>query len=325
MKDLLTEKDAPEPNGPTSTEGLRLPNMADRLRAALNACGDGTLNFSGIETGFKQLDEVSDGLQGLVLIGATPGVGKSAFAIQVGLEQAKQGRPVVYLSYEMPVKVVIWRMLANLSGLNMADIRRNGRLYEDPKHEAHKPKFTEAIETLTSAFENFTILTGEDLKGEQDGQVFPLPPSALKPQILPAKSKADGKQPLFIVDSLNVVRLPGQHRDNVSRIEAIIADLRELTGEDATVIALSHINREGAKGGDPVLQGYKGSSGIEHEADLAIIMKNQDNGTDQEDGPERPIEFHVLKNRNGLTPSEPIKFSFNGATQTFTEEPKKGH
>lgn len=66
-------------------------------------------------TGFSKLDEITGGLEGgdVIVIGARPGVGKSAFTSQIILEMAKAGKRIGFYNLEMSEKQVYERLLSN--------------------------------------------------------------------------------------------------------------------------------------------------------------------------------------------------------------------
>ena len=91
-------------------------------------------------TGFPKLDDITGGLEGgdMIVIGARPGVGKSAFISQIILEMAKNGKRIGFYNLEMSDKQVYERFLSNRSGIRMNRIRRAKRFLGDEQDRFQK-------------------------------------------------------------------------------------------------------------------------------------------------------------------------------------------
>ena len=77
-------------------------------------------SFHGLETGFTRLDKLTNGLHGgeLIVVAARPGCGKSALAMNIVENVAKQGKTVAVFSLEMSKDQLIERMLSSMSGVS---------------------------------------------------------------------------------------------------------------------------------------------------------------------------------------------------------------
>ncbi len=87
---------------------------------------------TGIPTGFNDLDNVLSGLHAsnLVIVGARPGMGKTAFALGVAASVAmKQKVPVLLFSLEMSRKELVQRLLSAEAQIDSTRMR-NGKLLE---------------------------------------------------------------------------------------------------------------------------------------------------------------------------------------------------
>lgn len=87
---------------------------------------------TGMPTGFTDLDNVLSGLHqsNLVIVGARPGMGKTAFALGVGANVAmKQRVPVLMFSLEMSRKELVQRLLSSEAQIDSTRMR-NGKLLE---------------------------------------------------------------------------------------------------------------------------------------------------------------------------------------------------
>ncbi|MDA8080779.1 MAG: replicative DNA helicase [Actinomycetota bacterium] len=87
---------------------------------------------TGIPTGFNDLDNLLSGLHAsnLVIVGARPGMGKTAFALGVAASVAmKQKVPVLLFSLEMSRKELVQRLLSAEAQIDSTRMR-NGKLLE---------------------------------------------------------------------------------------------------------------------------------------------------------------------------------------------------
>ena len=78
--------------------------------------------LQGVPTGFKDVDQLFNGLRGgqLIILAARPGVGKSSFAMNLAVNAAKQKSTVAFFSLEMSSVEITKRLLSAESGINLS-------------------------------------------------------------------------------------------------------------------------------------------------------------------------------------------------------------
>ena len=84
----------------------------------------------GLHTGFKELDEITNGWQpaGLFIIAGRPAIGKTAFALSMIKRMAVENKiPCAYFSLEMSSQQFIQRLMINVCELSDKNLR-NGQL-----------------------------------------------------------------------------------------------------------------------------------------------------------------------------------------------------
>ena len=88
---------------------------------------------SRIYIGFPGLDDILGGLEGgdMIVIGARPGVGKSAFVTQVTTSLARSGKRVGFYNLEMQEKQIYERFVVAESGIGLTRLRRAARFLGD--------------------------------------------------------------------------------------------------------------------------------------------------------------------------------------------------
>ena len=88
--------------------------------------------MTGISTGFYKLDKITSGLHPheLIIIAARPGMGKTAFALNLATNMAMSGKTVALFNMEMSAEQLVMRMLASV-GQIFGDKLKSGNLKND--------------------------------------------------------------------------------------------------------------------------------------------------------------------------------------------------
>jgi len=91
-----------------------------------------TTGVTGIPTGFYQLDELTSGWQkqNVIVVGARPGMGKTALALYFAIIASKKGYPVAIFSLEMSASELTFRIQSMESNVESEKIR-SGRVNID--------------------------------------------------------------------------------------------------------------------------------------------------------------------------------------------------
>lgn len=238
----------------------------------------------GIPTGLQDLDDLLDGglqRQSLVVIGARPGMGKTAIGMTIGLHVA-QTHSVGFLSLEMPHKDVRDRQLAILSGLPLAHLKR-------PK--LHDLNWTSVSNTVERARDlRFHV---SDRAGLNILQV------RARARALKRRHGLD----VLVLDYIGLMPGTDPKMLRAYQIEEITKGLKALAKElDICIIALAQVNRGVADRADqtPMLSDLRDSGGIEQDADVVAFINRPIVSK-----PDLPADFkpyallRIAKNRQG--------------------------
>ena len=118
---MQISEDRPKEGGPQAVNPL-LSKAVDRIDELFRS--DAAL--TGISTGFKELDDMTSGLQksDLVIVAARPSMGKTTFAMNL-VEHAvlNDDRPMVVFSMEMPAEQLMMRMLSSIGRIDQTKVR----------------------------------------------------------------------------------------------------------------------------------------------------------------------------------------------------------
>jgi replicative DNA helicase len=255
----------------------------------------------GLETGFLELDEMTNGLQNgeMIIVAARPSMGKTAFAMNIIEGVACDGgHPCAVFSLEMSKQQLAQRMLCSRGGVDAHKLRKGA---------------------LSSAdFQKLAITVGELAKAPiwvDDAAGLTILEFRAKARRL--KMQHDIK--MIMIDYLQLMDNPAaesrqQAIGEISR--GIKAVARELM---IPIITLSQLNRgsEGRDGHRPRMSDLRESGSIEQDADVVALLHREDYYKLQEPDyvPDNIAEVIVAKQRNG--PTGTIKLTFDNKSTRF--------
>lgn len=244
--------------------------------------------------GFDTLDAMLGGLEGgdMIVIGARPSVGKSAFVTQVTSSLAKQGKRIGFFNLEMQNKQMYERFMVNESGIKLTRLRKAIRFLGDEQE-----RFDKANERLSKA-ENIIITT------EGNKSV--------------AEIRAESRHmnyDIIIIDYLQLLKANTTYKGNrTAEVGEISRAIKNLAMElNIPIIALSQLNRvsEGRETKEPTMAELREAGNIEQDASVIMLMWNIDN----EDKTKKGVK--IEKNRQGECGKVVMKF--NGESMQFEE------
>lgn len=262
--------------------------------------------LSGIDTGFTELNRVTDGWQkgDLIYIGARPSMGKTAFVINSFLRAARRNKNlhVTFFSIEMGTSQIIDRLIAAVGGINLFKLRNPKKYFTEPD-EWHR--YTTAAGILEQL--NLDI---RDENSVQDMRAAVRRNIALHPD----------RDHVVFIDYLTLIR-PIHHRPSRHHeIEEISRSLKDMARDlDIPVIALAQLNRsvEQRQNKRPMLSDLRESGSIEQDADLVLFLYRDDyyNPDSEHKG---IVEVLIPKNRNGESGTY-IELFFDRTKNVFTD------
>ncbi len=262
--------------------------------------------ISGVASGFKDVDDLFHGFRGgdLVILAARPGVGKTAFALNLATSAAKLGATVAFLSLEMSASQLVQRVLASEARVSLSKLRA-GQV-----QEADWAAIIEASSTLSNLkiqFDDTPALSILELRAKARREL------------------RDAEKGLIIVDYLQLMQPPQARRDGNRAVEVaeISRGLKVLAKEmDMPVIALSQLSRAVEMRGKkrPMLSDLRESGAIEQDADIVMFIDRSMDEMEAESD-DRPdmgtAELIVAKHRNG--PTRDITLAFNAEYTRFMD------
>lgn len=246
----------------------------------------------GIPTGFQDLDALTQGLQrtDLIILAARPAMGKTAVALNLALNAAKTGQPVVVFSLEMSREQLMGRMIAIETGIETSRQRTGQLRREEWGLLAHG--VSELSKIPVAINDRSTIGVAE-----------------MRAQCRKLSAGMGRDLGLVIVDYLQLME--GRGSDNrVQEISRITRSLKGMAKElNVPVIALSQLSRavEQRTNKRPMLSDLRESGSIEQDADL-VVMLYRDEYYNPETQDRGITEVILAKNRHGSVGTIPLLF-----------------
>ena len=264
-------------------------------------------DFAFCRTGYASLDKMLGGgmlRQGVYIIGARPGMGKTTLGINIAENIAKRDSNVLFVSMEMSRTQIMAKRIAIVGGISYTKLM-NGSLGDAARGEA----VTTAAALSKRPF---------NLVDKSKMTVVDIGRAARQVKNVSA----------IVVDYLGLVR-PEEVKSNKPRYEEmtdISADLKALAKLlGVPIMVLCQLNRENSSTTDkrPQLQHLRDSGAIEQDADCVVLLHRPEyyNAEKLKDDYVPPaleeIELIVAKNRHGETGL--VKLSWRGGTGEIRE------
>ena len=255
----------------------------------------------GLSSGLRDLDMKINGLNksDLLLVAARPAMGKSAFALNIGVNVAKKyDKTVAIFNLEMSKEQLAMRLLANESFIELQKLA-TGKLTE---------------EEWTKLSMAASVLSQTDIRIDDN-------PSVTVADIN-AKCRRLDNLGLVIIDYLQLMQGSGYGKGGDNRVTVVgeISRALKIMAKELNipVICLSQLSRavESRTDKRPILSDLRESGAIEQDADSVMFLYRDEyyNENTEEKG---VAECIVAKNRHGETGT--VKLQWIPQYQTFAD------
>ena len=217
-------------------------------------------SLRGIKTGYRDLDNMTAGLQrsDLIILAARPAMGKTTLVTNLAYNVATiEKKSVLFFSLEMSKEQLVDRMLADAAGVDSWNIR-TGNLSDDDF-----AKLSEAMGEMAEA-----PIYIDDTPGV----------SVLEMRTKARRAAHENELGLIIIDYLQLMQGSGSSQtqgNRVQEVSEISRGLKLLARElNVPVIALSQLSRsvESRQPQIPQLADLRESGSIEQDADIVMFI-----------------------------------------------------
>lgn len=281
-----------------SSEFKKIQEVLFKAQSDLEFLSKNKGDITGLATNFIDYDRLTKGLHPneLIILAARPGVGKTAFALNLATNVAMNSNSTVAIfTLEMAAEQLAMRMISSIGKIEMNKLKSGNLAHEDLK------RFNEAISRLAE-----TKIYIDDTAGITIGEI--------RSKCRRLASSPDGLS-LVIIDYLTLIqgssRYSGNRQQEVSEISRSLKTMALELG--VPVIALAQLSRnvEGRENKRPILSDLRESGSIEQDADIVAFLYRDDYYADDKSNPTSDIELIIAKHRSGPPGTINLKFQKN--------------
>jgi replicative DNA helicase len=275
---------------------LDTPNGSMNPRSALDVLVDlnehvtsGNVGeYQPIPLGFTPLDKtIGSGLRGgeLLLIGGAQGTGKTTMALQMARNVASGGQAnVLYICFEHEEQYLLNRLIAMESALAHLPHKTGAIKIQDVRREilgtwmaegtggpqlASNPRLRPSLDRIARYGQNLFLMRGTQTASTVDNMR----------QLIRQHKELSGDRRLFVVvDYLQKVPVYPEPPTESEKVTFVVNGLKDISlTEDVPMIAIVAADKEGLKAARLRNHHLRGSSAINYEADIIVILNEKYN------------------------------------------------
>jgi replicative DNA helicase len=273
-------------------EGTLAPRSALDVLTSLNErVAEGSIeDLVPIATGFVPLDKtIGGGLRPgeLMLIGGAQGQGKTTMALQMARNMAASGQAtVLYVCFEHDEEYLIQRMVAMESALSHLPKKSGAVKIQDVKKEVvsaytasaetgtraklgANPRLRPSLERIARYGSNLFLMRGTATQSTIDN---------IRALVREHRGGDDERRLVLFVDYLQKVPVIPEPADEAEKVTRIVSGLKDIAlAQGVPVVAIVAADREGLKAKRLRNHHLRGSSAINYESDIILILNDKYN------------------------------------------------
>ena len=255
--------------------------------------------LAGISSGFFDLDSFTQGFQksDLIIIAGRPSMGKTALALNIGLNIIKSSQiPVLFFSLEMSKEQLTYRLLTNETDITSLRLK-SGNLYKNDWLKLNT--IIKNLSGLPFFIDDTSNPSIQDIKSKIKKILF-----------------EQNQIGLIIIDYLQLMQTTLSKTDSrAQELSQITRSLKNLAREfNVPIIALSQLSRnvENRVNKRPILSDLRESGSIEQDADLVLMLYRDSYYNSLRNSEDLDIydnvELIIAKQRNGPVGTIDLEF-----------------
>ena len=281
---------------PKGSWGLETPNGSMTPRSALDVLVD--LNeqvssgkvgeYQPVPLGFTPLDKtIGTGLRAgeLLLIGGAQGTGKTTMALQMARNVASGGQAnVLYLCFEHDEQYLLNRLIALESALAHLPHKTGAIKIQDVRKEilgswtaegsggpqlANNPRLRPSLDRIARYGQNLFLMRGSQSASTVDN---------IRLLVRQHRELSGDRRLLLVIDYMQKVPVYPEPPTESEKVTYVVNGLKDIAlSEGVPVIAIVAADKEGLKAARLRNHHLRGSSAINYEADIILIVNEKYN------------------------------------------------
>ncbi|MGJ5835917.1 MULTISPECIES: replicative DNA helicase [Bacillus] len=265
-------------------------------------------DVTGVDTGLADLNAMTGGLQksDLIIVAARPSVGKTAFALNLAINNAYKKGVTDIFSLEMSDTQLTHRMLSNIGRIENTKWRNPKKFFSAEDHE-NSSKAMGVYEKLDIHIHDKPSQTVADIRS----------------RIRKTKNEHPDQDHLVIIDYLQLITPIGKPESKNHEVAEITRELKLMARHfEVPIVLLSQLSRgvEQRQDKRPMLSDLRDSGSIEQDADIVTFLY-RDDYYDKQSESKNIIEIIFAKHRNGATGT--VNLAFAKEYGTFLNLPRQ--
>jgi replicative DNA helicase len=280
--------------GPSKDSGFT--HISDVMMDVLDNAEVEREEVVGIPTGFSELDRMLSGWKPgeLIIVGARPSMGKTAFALNLTTRAGRYGALVPFYSLEMVNRSLGQRILASEAQVNSRNIKIGTTAL--------------SAENWSRLFHEAGLLSNADiLLSDKSGVTV----HTIRKDLTKLRKENPERKILCFIDYLQLINGDQKHKGNRTQEISEISRSLKTTALDLnlTIVALSQLSRgvEQRQDKRPVMSDIRESGSIEQDADV-IAFLYRDDYYDKESESRNIVECIIAKQRDGAVGTVQLAF-----------------
>ena len=269
----------------TSDDYFRLEDVLQQAFDEIEAMGSRGSEVYGVPTGFRELDELTNGLHPgqLIVVAGRPGLGKSTLGMDfLRAASIKNQLASVLFSLEMGRSEITMRLLSAEANIWLTNLRTGRMTDQDWNKLARRMGEVAEAPLFIDDSPNMSMME-------------------IRAKARRLKQRHDLK--LVVVDYLQLMSSVKRVENRQQEVAEMSRSLKLLAKElEVPVVAISQLNRGAEQRQDkrPQMSDLRESGAIEQDADVVILLHRED-AYEKESPRAGEADLIVAKHRNGQT------------------------
>jgi replicative DNA helicase len=257
---------------------------ADLLGGIIEGLESGKDEEDGVTYALESLDDRIGYMpkKGLVLIAARPSFGKTQLALQMCTENAREGKPTLFISLEMSEVQVVERLISRIARVPLFKIRKKTLNNKDINR----------IKDAKSEIINLPLYI-------VSSSILNVPELRSKARRIDIQNK--GRLSLVVVDYMQLMTSSGSEGTRNEVVSSFSRGMKQIAMDmNIPVVGLSQLSRASEQREDkiPVLSDLRDSGSLEQDADVVVFLYKKGYYTHKKED-ENDLSIIIAKNRHG--------------------------